>query len=162
MDIEIRQIVDEAELRNSVNVIRESFITVARQFKLTRENAPTNAAFIQLKDLLKMKEKDIHLFGVYKDEIQIGFFTIEQTDNDLYYLNKFAVLPDYRHNGYGKQMLDFVSEYVNRAGGGRISIGIINENLVLKNWYLQYGFTETAVKNYPHLPFEVCLMEKSV
>lgn len=162
MDIEIRQIIDEAELSNSVNVIRESFITVAHQFKLTRENAPTNAAFIELEDLLKMKAKNVHLFGVYKDEIQIGFFTVEQTDNHLYYLNKLAVLPGYRHNGYGKQMLDFAVEYVNREGGGRISIGIINENLVLKNWYLQYGFTETAIKNYPHLPFEVCLMEKSV
>ncbi|MDD2372966.1 MAG: GNAT family N-acetyltransferase [Syntrophomonadaceae bacterium] len=162
MDIEIREIVSEAELSNSVNVIRESFITVANQFKLTRENAPSNAAFIELEDLLKMKEKDIHLFGVFKDEIQIGFFTVERNDNDLCYLNKLAVLPGYRHNGYGKKMLDFVFLYIKRAGGGKISIGIINENLVLKNWYIQSGFTETVIKNYPHLPFEVCLMEKNV
>ena len=162
MDIEIREIVSEAELGNSVNVIRESFITVANQFQLTRENAQTNAAFIEVEDLLKMKEKDIHLFGVFKDEIQIGFFTVEKNDNDLCYLNKLAVLPGYRHNGYGTKMLDFVFEYVKRAGEGKISIGIINENLVLKNWYIQNGFTETAVKNYPHLPFEVCLMEKNV
>ena len=82
MDIKMREIVSEAELSNSVNVIRESFITVANQFKLTRENAPSNAAFIELEDLLKMKEKDIHLFGVFKDEIQIGFFTVEKNDND--------------------------------------------------------------------------------
>ena len=162
MDIEIREIVSEAELGNSVNVIRESFITVANQFQLTRENAHTNAAFIKVEDLLKMKEKDVHLFGVFKDEIQIGFFTVEKNDNDLCYLNKLAVLPGYRHNGYGTKMLDFVFEYVKRAGEGKISIGIINENLVLKNWYIQNGFTETAVKNYPHLPFEVCLMEKNV
>ena len=165
MDIEMRELVSEAELSNSVNVIRESFITVANQFQLTRENAPTNAAFIELEDLLKMKEKDVHLFGVFKDEIQIGFFTIEK-NNHLYYLNKLAVffkeIFGYRHNGYGKKMLDFVFEYVKRAGGGKISIGIINENLVLKNWYIQNGFTETAIKNYPHLPFEVCLMEKNV
>jgi ribosomal protein S18 acetylase RimI-like enzyme len=162
MDIEIREIVSEAELGNSVNVIRESFITVANQFKLTRENAPSNAAFIELEDLLKMKEKDIHLFGVFKDEIQIGFFTVEKNDNDLCYLNKLAVLPGYRHNGYGTKMLDFVFEYVKRARGGKIFIGIINENLVLKNWYIQNGFIETVIKNYPHLPFEVCLMEKNV
>ena len=82
MDIEIREIVSEAELGNSVNVIRESFITVANQVQLTRENAQTNAAFIEVEDLLKMKEKDIHLFGVFKDEIQIGFFTVEKNDND--------------------------------------------------------------------------------
>lgn len=161
MDIEIREIVSEAELTNSVNVVRESFITVANQFQLTRENAPTNAAFIEFENLLNMKEKDVHLFGVFKDEIQIGFFTIEKNKH-LYYLNKLAVLPGYRHNGCGKKMLDFVFEYVKRAGGGKISIGIINENLVLKNWYIQNGFTKTAIKNYPHLPFEVCLMDKNI
>jgi ribosomal protein S18 acetylase RimI-like enzyme len=161
MNIEIREIVSEAELSNSMNVIRESFITVANQFQLTKENAPTNAAFIEFEDLLKMTAKDIYLFGVFKDEIQIGFFTIEK-NNHLYYANKLAVLPAYRHNGYGKKMLDFVFAYVKRAGGRKISIGIINENLVLKNWYIQNGFSETAIKNYPHLPFEVCVMEKNV
>lgn len=156
----MRRIVNDTELNNSINVIRGSFITVANEYKLTLENAPTNAAFIEFEDLLKMKEKDVHIFGVYKDEIQIGFFTIEKNENGLYYLNKLAVLPEHRHNGYGGKILDFVFNSVKQAGGGKISIGIINENLVLKNWYIKYDFNVTAIKNYPHLPFEVCLMEK--
>ncbi|MDD3364145.1 MAG: GNAT family N-acetyltransferase [Syntrophomonas sp.] len=162
MEIKIKKIINEAELSNSVNIVRDSFITVANEYELTRENARTNAAFIEFEDLLKMKEKDVHIFGVYKDEIQIGFFTIEKNDNNLYYLNKLAVLPYYRHNGYGGKILDFVFNDVKQAGGGIISIGIINNNLVLKNWYIKHGFAETAIKKYPQLPFEVCLMEKEV
>jgi ribosomal protein S18 acetylase RimI-like enzyme len=34
------------------------------------------------------------------------------------------------------------------------------ENTRLKRWYEGYGFRETAVKKYPHLPFTVCEMDR--
>jgi hypothetical protein len=43
-----------------------------------------------------------------------------------------------------------------------VKIGIINENLKLKKWYIDYSFIELAVKQYPHLPFNVCFLEKEV
>ncbi|MEA4923769.1 MAG: GNAT family N-acetyltransferase [Syntrophomonadaceae bacterium] len=162
MDIEVRRIGSEGELSNSVNVLRNSFATVAAKYNLTRENTPSNAAFIEYDDLLKPYAKGIGLFGVYKDKIQIGFFSIEKNEGGLYYLGKLAVVPDLRHNGYGQQILEFVFNEVKQAGGGIISIGIINANLVLKNWYIKFGFTPTAIKNYPHLPFAVCMMEKVI
>jgi hypothetical protein len=51
---------------------------------------------------------------------------------------------------------------VKQANGVKVSIGIINENTILKKWYADYGFIETAIKEYSHLPFNVCLMEKSI
>ncbi len=39
----IKKINDLSELHNCVKVIQQSFITVAKQFNLTKENAPTNA-----------------------------------------------------------------------------------------------------------------------
>jgi diamine N-acetyltransferase len=41
-----------------------------------------------------------------------------------------------------------------------ISIGIIDEHTVLKQWYRKLGFTEVNRKKYDHLPFTVCSMEK--
>lgn len=46
--------------------------------------------------------------------------------------------------------------------GGSVSIGIINENRVLKNWYIEYRFAETGTRKSSHLPFEVCFLEKEV
>lgn len=43
-----------------------------------------------------------------------------------------------------------------------LSIGIINENKVLKQWYSSFGFNETGFKKFPHLPFTVCFMEKKI
>ena len=58
--------------------------------------------------------------------------------------------------------MDFVFETVRQRGGKKVSIGIINVNTVLKNWYIGYGFTETGKRKFSHLPFEVCFLEKEI
>jgi len=148
--------------QDCVNVIRDSFITVANDFNITRENAPTNAAFIEMKNLEAMKQKGVDMYGAYIDESLIGFVAIEKSNEDLYFMEKLAVLPLYRHNGYGSRLIDFVVETVKEAGGKKISIGIINENNVLKDWYMKNGFSETGIKKFPHLPFSVCFLERTV
>ena len=153
--------VTPAMLDDCAKVIRESFITVANDFNLTRENAPTNPAFIEGDTLNKMYEKNISMFTVYKSDVQIGFVAIE-SGLTPYYMEKLAILPEYRHKGYGIKVMDFVMRFVKSRGGKRVSIGIINENTVLKNWYISYGFRETGTKTYPHLPFTVCFMEKEL
>jgi hypothetical protein len=48
------------------------------------------------------------------------------------------------------------------AGGRKLSIGVVDENAVLKRWYAAQGFRETGRKRFPHLPFTVSFMEKGV
>lgn len=159
---EIRKIKNEQELINVVNILRNSFGTVAAEFNLTKTNARTNAAFIELNDLLEMKNKGTEMFGLYLGEIQIGFVAVQETKRKIYQMEKLAVLPEYRHRGYGEKMMDYVCNYVQRMGGEKVAIGIINEHHVLKNWYVEYGFIAKEIKHYQHLCFEVCLMEKKV
>lgn len=102
------------------------------------------------------------MFGLFKENIQIGFVAIESADPKTFYLEKLAVLPEYRHYGYGKKLLDFVFNYVKNKNGSIISIGIINDNNILKDWYLSNGFTEKSTKEIKHLPFTVCFMEKEI
>jgi archaellum component FlaC len=59
----IKQIDNLNELHNCVKVIQQSFITVAQQFNLTKENAPSNAAFISFEDLTKMKENFLSILS---------------------------------------------------------------------------------------------------
>jgi ribosomal protein S18 acetylase RimI-like enzyme len=152
----------EQELAMSASVIRASFLTVAGEFNLTPENAPTNAAFIKQSDLLKMREREIAMFGLFEDRVQIGFVAVERADGCVFYMEKLAVLPEYRHRGYGRTMIDFVCEYVKSECGSTISIGIIDRHDVLKNWYQACGFTVTDTKSFSHLPFKVCLLSKTV
>ena len=44
-------------------------------------------------------------------------------------------------------------------GGNKISIGIIEENAKLKDWYLKLGFNHISTRKFKHLPFTVGFME---
>jgi ribosomal protein S18 acetylase RimI-like enzyme len=159
----IREIQDERELIRSVQVIREAFGTVAKELDLTESNCPTNPAFTTIDKLRAMKEKGVKFFGLYRsDNVQAGFVAIEKAGESLFYMERLAVLSEFRHAGLGKQLMDFVFDYVKKEKGLKVSIGIINENAILKKWYQDYGFVETALKYYSHLPFTVCLMERDV
>ena len=143
----------EQEMAVSVNVIRESFATVAEQFGLTKENAPTNPAFIEMRHLQKMRETGIAMFGVFCETIQIGFVAIERKDHTGFFMERLAVLPEYRHKGYGRQIVEYVTEYVSAQGGKIVDIGIIGDHEILKSWYRALGFIEIDTKRFAHLPF---------
>lgn len=152
----------EQELAVSVNVIRASFATVAEQFRLTKETAPTNPAFIEMRHLQKMQEKGIAMFGVFCETVQIGFVAIERNDSTSFYMERLAVLPEYRHQGYGRQIVEYVSGYVAGQGGKTVLIGVIGDHEILKSWYRELGFIEYNTKQFAHLPFPVCYMRKEL
>ncbi len=151
-----------ADYEASTAVIRESFMTVAEEFGLTKQNAASNGAFLEADKLKELGDKGTALFDVFRGDKLIGFFALEDAGSGVYYLEKLAVLPQMRHLGIGRRILDFTAEYVRSHSGKTISIAIIDENSVLKRWYEHYGFTETQVKTYPHLPFTVCFMSLAV
>lgn len=158
---EIREIIDKRDLRNSAKVIRDSFKTVALEFGLTKQNCPTHPSFITLDKLWELQKK-AKLFGLFQNNMQIGFVAIEHSSDKLYYMDKLAVLPQHRHKGYGKKLVGFVLDYAKIYKGEKVSLGMIDESAVLKNWYKEIGFEEAGTKEFEHLPFTVCFMEKSL
>jgi diamine N-acetyltransferase len=158
----IREITDQTELENSVKVIGDSFATVAVEFKLNKDNCPTHPSLITLPQLNEMRRKGLKLFGLFEDNIQIGFVAVEKKKSKVYLLEKLAVLPERRHKGYGVELINYMCEYVKNAEGKSVSIGIINESTVLKKWYETNGFQETAITKFAHLPFTVCFMKKPI
>jgi ribosomal protein S18 acetylase RimI-like enzyme len=159
--LEIREISSRHDLENSVEVIRDSFKTVALEFGLNQDNCPTHPSLITLDRLLELKGK-AKLFGLFLKGRQVGFVAVEKADDKVYYLDKLAVLPGYRHKGCGRKLVEFVVTYVQEQGGKKVSLGMINESAVLKIWYKNLGFIEAGTKNFEHLPFTVCFMDKSL
>ena len=93
------------------------------------------------------------MYALFEDEKIIGYMSLSKETDDIYELHNLAILPEYRHKGFGKQMLDFAKETVKSLGGTKIRIGIIEESTVLKNWYIANGFEHIETKKYDHLPF---------
>ncbi len=165
-----REVTTDIELSVSAGVIRRSFKTVAEEFGLTRENCPGHTAFLTAKGLRNEIDHGLKCFGMFSGQQQLGFVGIEEYQTDAlvslgsgesrYWLEKLAVLPSHRHEGYGEKLVDFAIQYVTKRCGTSIVLGMMNEHSVLKTWYIGLGFREVELRKFAHLPFVVCFMEK--
>lgn len=159
----IKELKSEEDFISCTDVIRKAFKTVADEYNLTPSNAPTHPSNLSVTSLKEAVRKGAVFYGLQINGKTIGCIGIEKSpEAHKYYIEKLSVLPEKRHNGYGKMLMDIACEKILQNDGKLISIGIINENIILKNWYLRYGFNEKALKRFEHLPFEVCFMEKEI
>jgi len=156
------EVLESPDIPVCASIVRQSFATVADEFGLTRENAATNAAFLEDDKLREDLDRGLVMIGLFDDATQVGFTELERNDGVTFFLEKLAVVPECRHRGGGKLLLDRAAEYVRQGGGKAISIGVIHENTQLVQWYETYGFTLTGTKIFPHLPFTVGFMRLSV
>ncbi|MCL1858754.1 MAG: GNAT family N-acetyltransferase [Oscillospiraceae bacterium] len=165
-DFYIREVC-ESELEKCAEVIRQSFLTVAKQFGLTEQNCPKHRAFIKTERLVSEKNFGIMQFGLFitnktkNGDVIIGFAALQKLEENIYELKMLSVLPEFRHNGYGHALVDFAKCKVKELYGQKITIGIVEENEILKNWYISNGFTQTGTKFFPDnpKPFTVGFME---
>lgn len=160
----IRKVTDEKELMKSLPVIHQAFKTVADDMKLTMENCPAHPSFLSKKKLVALYHSDTECYQLLEDNKQIGFLVIEKSpvEENTFYIEKLAVLPECRHHGYGKQLMQFAMERVKSLDGEKISVALIDSQTILKDWYQSLGFTETGKKTFDHLPFDVCFMTISL
>ena len=153
MSIAVIHEVDKNELQECLDVIHQSFRTVAEQFGLTKENCPKHTSFIPLSFLETQMNWGWYMYALYAEKKIIGYISLSKESDDAYELHNLAVLPEYRHKGFGKLLLDHAKEVVKSLGGSRIKIGIIEESTVLKDWYIANGFVHIGTKKFDHLPF---------
>lgn len=161
------QILDLAEIRlltaenlpDYADVIRKSFATVAKEYGWTRENCPGHTSFITDERLASKIKDGYYPFGLCIGDKVIGFTSLTDMGSGVFEMNDVSVLPEYRHYGYGKKLLDFCKAKVREFSGNKITIGIVEENTVLKEWYNSNRFVHTGTKMYDGLPFTVGHME---
>jgi len=156
------KIINFDNLPSCLEVVNNSFATVAKEFGLTEQNCPTNPAFIKIDRLINDFNKGSLMFGYFTNEKIVGFVQITKKDDDIYELGRLAVLPEYRHSSIGKKLIGFAKEKVQELGGKKITIGIIEENTMIKNFYTINGFIHTGTMVFAHLPFTVGYMAMEV
>ncbi len=155
----IIQVKNKEQLNICLEIIRSSFITVAEEFCLTENNCPSHTAYMTIDKLQKQFDDGRPMFLFYQDAVPVGYFSLAKCSDEEWELNNLAVLPKYRHLGIGKAMVNYAVKIVKDHGGDKISIGIIEENSVLKNWYFKLGFDHISTRKFEHLPFTVGFME---
>ena len=96
------------EIPMCVEVIKKSFITVADECGFTEKNAPGFTAFATTTDKLYWHMDGEHrlMYVFEEDGVLCGYYSLLLQENDECELNNLAVLPEYRHKGIGKQLLE--------------------------------------------------------
>jgi len=79
-------------------------------------------------------------FGVYYSEKQIGYARVVTDYASFAYMADVFILPEYRGNGYSKQLVQFILQYPSLQGLRRWMLGTADAHTL----YQKYGFKELA------------------
>lgn len=152
--------VSERDIPECVRVIRESFITVADELGFTAENAPRFTAFATTEERLKwhLLSERRPMYAYYDDGAIVGYYSL--LCGGECELNNLCVLPACRHKGIGAELLGHAFKTARALGCVKLSIGIVEENVVLKKWYEEFGFVHIGTEKLDFFPFTCGYMEK--
>jgi ribosomal protein S18 acetylase RimI-like enzyme len=147
----------------AVEVIRSSFATVAEEFELTEQNCPMYTSYSTTVERLERRYKmGMLIYGLYIGDLLIGSVTISENDKQGCEVLNLAVLPKYRHKGYGKQLLYFCIDKAKEMKCNKIWFSFNADNTLLKNWYIENGFVLTELKRLDVFPFIIGYMERAI
>ena len=138
-----------------VELIRNSFMTVADEYGFTAENAPRFTAFAISEDRLRwhMEREHRPMFVAEEEGILCGYYSLLLQENGECELNNLAVLPGYRHRGIGRLLLEHSYAVAQNRGCTIMNIGIVEENIILRAWYEQNGAIHVGTKKFDFFPF---------
>lgn len=140
-------------------IIRSAYRTVADRFDLTPENCPKHPSNCTEDWVRADFQRGVAYFLLEDQNGAVGCAALEQAGPEVCYLERLAVVPEGRHRGCGRRLVDFIFDRARELGGQRIGIGIIAEQDDLRRWYGRMGFEEKGTKRFDHLPFTVLFME---
>ncbi len=155
------QPINHNDIKECVDVIKESFLTVANEFGFTRENAPRFTAFATTEQRLswQLNNKKRPMYAFIVDRKIVGYYSLALQDNKECELNNLCVLPQFRHKGIGEKLLLHSFEAAKNLNCSRMNIGIVEENQLLKKWYESFGFKHIRTQKFDFFPFTCGYME---
>ena len=156
--------VEEQDIAGCVKVIKESFSTVAKEFGFTVENAPGFTAFATTEDRLKyyLFEEHRPMYAFYVKEDIVGYYSLFVQDNNECELNNLSVIPAYRHQGIGEELLKHAFKIAKELNCNKINISIVEENNVLRKWYESFDFVHIGTQKFDFFPFTCGYMERNL
>ncbi|MBI4765285.1 MAG: GNAT family N-acetyltransferase [Deltaproteobacteria bacterium] len=150
------------DITELVEIIRNAFYEVAIRFGLTETNCPKHPSNCQPGWIEEALAKGVRYFILDSEGLSCGCVALEQAGPEVCYLERLAVLPAQRRQGFGRALVDHVLDRARGSGSNQVDIGIIAAQTELKEWYQKIGFIEQRKARFPHLPFEVLFMSISI
>lgn len=143
-------------------IVKEANIPVAELIGLTNENCPKHPSNCSKDWILESMDNGEEYYLLETEGSYVGCVAYQDPETETSYLNRLAVLPEYQNKGYGQELVSYHEKLSKDNNKVSVSIGIIDSNIKLKEWYKKLGYIENGKKEFPHLPFTVCYMIKKL
>ena len=144
------------------NILNRSFITVALQYNLTKENATNHPAFISSDKINEQLVKGIKMYGYTTNDQIVGCVGYWRDNNEIFHIERLATLPEYRHLGIGRKLMEFVENKIKETGGKITEIHVLDKNTLLIEWYKKLNYMKIRIDELTHLPFNSYVMNKKL
>jgi GNAT superfamily N-acetyltransferase len=139
-------------------LIRDSFADVANRFELTPENCPKHPSNYTREWVERDLARGVRYFILIADGNAVGCVGLEKASPAICYMERLAILPDHRGQGYGTRLAVYAMDQARDLCASTVGIGIIAADTGLKDFYKALGFKEGKTKTFPHLPFAVAFL----
>jgi N-acetylglutamate synthase-like GNAT family acetyltransferase len=144
-----------------MDILNKAFLIVAEEYNFTKENAPIFPAFMN-SDKIEDFLDGIKMYGYKLDDKIIGCAGYSYNKDQTYFIKRLTILPEHRHLGVGKTLLEFIENEIKQLGGKVIEIHVIDKNRILREWYKKLGYIEIRIDELKTLPFNSCTMIKEL
>jgi N-acetylglutamate synthase-like GNAT family acetyltransferase len=139
-------------------IIQDSFLDVAERFGLTPQNSPTHPSNCSSEWIIREMNRGVTYYILENGEQPVGCVALEKISDEVCYLERLAVLPEQRRQGFGEALVKHALSEARNLGVFRVQIGIIAEHRELYDWYEKLGFEIVEEKIFPQLVFPVSFM----
>ncbi len=159
----IKQI-EKDNIKECVEVISKSFMTVANDFNFTIDNAPRFTAFATTEERLMwhLEEEKRLMFAYIENHKIVGYYSLLIKNENECELSNLCVLEEFRHKKIGEKLLEHACEQGRAQGCIQMNIDIVEENVKLRKWYERHGAEHIGTKKFDFFPFTCGYMKKQL
>jgi len=146
------------------DIIRKSFSEQAQILGINQKDYPNYVAFETSGNIKNKIENGEVIVIAWLNDMPIGTvrYIIDKENPLKGYINRLAVLPEYRRKAYGKILMAYAEEKLFQSGVKIIEISVVKKFDKLEKYYENLGYEYMRDQSFPSLPFEVRFMVKSI
>jgi ribosomal protein S18 acetylase RimI-like enzyme len=145
-------------------LIRRSFEQQIEVLGLSEVDCPKYVGFETESGVLRRMAAGVHVVLASLDNEGMGTISWALSRNDAASgeIMRLAILPTYRRNGYGRELMTYAETQLMSAGALVARLSIVTQFGRLQAYYEQHGYAVAEVRRVPSLPFELTFMEKQL
>lgn len=139
-------------------LIRTSHRDVADRFQLTEKTCFTHPAFCTDEKIQRSLFKGEEFFILMEESRAVGCVALLRANRDVYFMERLAVLPEYRTRGYGSILVQHCIQLARKRAARRVVVGVIADQTELIEWHRRQGFRFKQYARFHDVPYSVAFM----